>query len=266
MEVIARFMREVGVTEAILYGSRARGDHLKTSDVDLMVISPHFHGTRFVDRLPPLHRAWDPDLPPLEVLAYTPEEFERARQGLGIERVADRTGVRITLSDGPDGAAFTQLPASASGGEAMLHRTRDWLTEAETQERCAQVTAEAQLYSQAIYHARQAVELALKAAILQLRRTQPPGTHSLVELAAEVCDEPPEEVRAGLRQLDPYYILTRYPTEVVPSPSKYYEEQDASVALATMRALLDWVRERLPETPAPDGSEEPSGANEPERE
>ncbi|MGC9317856.1 MAG: nucleotidyltransferase domain-containing protein [Armatimonadota bacterium] len=103
IDIIRCFMRRVGVSEAILYGSRARDDHIKTSDVDLMVISPRFEGVRFMDRLPPLHHQWDPSLPFLEVLAYTPEEFERAKEGLGIERIAAETGIRITLDDEAEG-------------------------------------------------------------------------------------------------------------------------------------------------------------------
>lgn len=96
---IRRFLSRVGVSEAILYGSRARGDSLRDSDVDLMLISPRFEGTRPHRRLPALHEAWDPSLPFLEVLAYTPEEFEQARKCLGIERIAHREGIRITIDD-----------------------------------------------------------------------------------------------------------------------------------------------------------------------
>jgi hypothetical protein len=62
-----------------------------------MVISPRFEGTRPHRRLSALHEKWDPSLPFLEVLAYTPEEFEEARQHLGIERIADEEGIRITV-------------------------------------------------------------------------------------------------------------------------------------------------------------------------
>jgi len=98
IEEIKQFMRRVGVEEAILYGSRARGDNLKSSDVDMILISPRFEGIRFIERLPPLHRAWHiPELFP-EVLAYTPEEFEAAQDYLGIEREAARTGMRLKQS------------------------------------------------------------------------------------------------------------------------------------------------------------------------
>ena len=101
IDEIRAFMSLVRVGEAILYGSRARGDYLHTSDVDLMLISPQFEGVRFVDRLPPLHNAWRLWWIYPELLAYTPEEFERAREGFGIEREAARTGIRITLEKDP---------------------------------------------------------------------------------------------------------------------------------------------------------------------
>jgi uncharacterized protein len=103
IEEIKRFLRRAGVKEAILYGSRARGDALRTSDVDLMLISHRFEGTRPHRRLPALHEKWDPSLPFLEVLAYTPQEFERARKQLGIERIAHEEGIRITADlDDPE--------------------------------------------------------------------------------------------------------------------------------------------------------------------
>ena len=99
IEEIKKFMRRVGVEDAILYGSRARGDNLKDSDVDMILISPKFEGVRFIKRLPPLHGAWHLVHLYPEVLAYTPEEFEDAQDYLGIEREATRTGIRVTLSE-----------------------------------------------------------------------------------------------------------------------------------------------------------------------
>ncbi len=92
-------MGRAGVDEAVLFGSRARGDHLLTSDVDLIAISARFAGTRPHRRLADLHDHWDPELPFLQVLAYTPDEFSKACKGPGIERIADRTGIRITIDD-----------------------------------------------------------------------------------------------------------------------------------------------------------------------
>lgn len=64
--------------KVVLFGSRARGDHLKHSDYDIIVVSPCFEGYNFLDRLAMLYELWDGDLH-LDVLAYTPEEFEQKK-------------------------------------------------------------------------------------------------------------------------------------------------------------------------------------------
>jgi predicted nucleotidyltransferase len=99
IEEIRAFMRRARVGEVWLYGSWARGDQREWSDVDLLVVSQRFQGTRFIDRPATLYKHWDILNPYADLLAYTPEEFERAREGLGIEREAARTGIRITLEE-----------------------------------------------------------------------------------------------------------------------------------------------------------------------
>jgi len=60
--------------KAILFGSAARGNDDAYSDIDLIVIKRT--DKRFLDRLAEVIRAIDPDFA-LDVLVYTPEEFER---------------------------------------------------------------------------------------------------------------------------------------------------------------------------------------------
>lgn len=96
---IREYLQRVNVEEAILYGSYTRGDERRYSDADLILISPRFEGVRFLDRLPPLYLEWRLVRPPIEPLAYTPEEFEKARKQPGIERIAHREGIRITIGE-----------------------------------------------------------------------------------------------------------------------------------------------------------------------
>ena len=111
IEEIKKFMRRVGVEQAILYGSRARGDNLKSSDVDMILISPRFEGIRFIDRLPPLHGAWHiPQLFP-EVLAYTPEEFEASASDPGLPT----RGLTLRLLAFSPTMASTTWPSSTPG-------------------------------------------------------------------------------------------------------------------------------------------------------
>ena len=78
----------------IAFGSRVRGDALSTSDLDLILVSPWFAQVPFLRR--PVAVLEMLDYPGgLELLCYTPEEFEQKRQELGIVRVALEEGITL---------------------------------------------------------------------------------------------------------------------------------------------------------------------------
>ena len=78
----------------LVFGSRAQGNPLKESDLDLLVVSKSFEGVPFTQRA---HRIlWTLRVPfPIEVLCYTPEEYERKRKEMGVVRVASEEGIDL---------------------------------------------------------------------------------------------------------------------------------------------------------------------------
>lgn len=90
-EVLAREFR---VKRMILFGSRARGDFLHSSDVDVLIVSDDFANVDFLERIRRVARLWEGDLR-LEPLCYTPEEFERKKKEIGIVAVAAEEGQEI---------------------------------------------------------------------------------------------------------------------------------------------------------------------------
>jgi len=97
-ERVVKAIRErIPDARVILFGSRARGDALKDSDIDLIVVSKVFEGMHFTDRASYVLRIlWEADtLPPVDVdlLCYTPEEFEERRREISIVREALLYGV-----------------------------------------------------------------------------------------------------------------------------------------------------------------------------
>jgi predicted nucleotidyltransferase len=69
---------EFTAASILLFGSRIRGDARPDSDLDAIVISPAFLGIPFVDRAGRLlRRIRFPHA--LDLLCYTPEEFERMK-------------------------------------------------------------------------------------------------------------------------------------------------------------------------------------------
>ena len=79
-------LEKVGVVveAAYLFGSWARGDWLRDSDVDLEVVSPSFRGVPWLRRLELLAKVEARlGLPiSLDVLPYTPEEVAEAKSAV----------------------------------------------------------------------------------------------------------------------------------------------------------------------------------------
>lgn len=93
-----RLEEAVGPVEhLVLFGSHARGDTHEWSDVDLLVVSPAFEGDTAVARAGRARRLW-PIHFPVDILCYTPEEFERLRRQVSIVRVALDEGIDVAAA------------------------------------------------------------------------------------------------------------------------------------------------------------------------
>jgi len=85
------------VDHVVLFGSHARGETHEWSDVDVMVVSPAFHGMSQIRRAARARGAWD--LPhPVDILCYTPEEFEDLRHQISIVRHALEEGAEVGVA------------------------------------------------------------------------------------------------------------------------------------------------------------------------
>lgn len=100
-EMLANYIDELGkhikVEKVILFGSRARGDELKGSDIDLVVISQDFEQLDFVKRLEFLELQWKYSTP-IEALGYTPKEFEEKSGRICILSEVKKYGKEIYAS------------------------------------------------------------------------------------------------------------------------------------------------------------------------
>lgn len=95
---VARYLpklkRRYRPSVVLAFGSRARGEALAESDLDLLVVSDRFRGVPFLERVSAL--LTELDIPfAVDVLCYTPEEFARKRRELGIVSLAVEEGVPL---------------------------------------------------------------------------------------------------------------------------------------------------------------------------
>jgi len=98
-KIINNFVRKVRkkykVEKAIFFGSRARGDYLKNSDYDIILVSPDFEGIFFSKRIALMYDFWDNYPLEIEPLCYTPKEFEQKKKEIGIVSEAVKEGIMI---------------------------------------------------------------------------------------------------------------------------------------------------------------------------
>ncbi len=89
-----RLARCIRVERMILFGSRARGDWLLTSDADVMIVSPDFQGHRFADRSAEVLARWRGSVD-LEAFCYTPDEIAERKREIGLVAQALKEGLQI---------------------------------------------------------------------------------------------------------------------------------------------------------------------------
>jgi predicted nucleotidyltransferase len=91
---LPRLKRRYQPELVLVFGSRARGEALAESDLDLVVVSTRFRDVPFLERAARLLA--DLDLPfAVDLLCYTPEEFARKREELGVVSLALEEGLPL---------------------------------------------------------------------------------------------------------------------------------------------------------------------------
>jgi predicted nucleotidyltransferase len=89
-----RLAVDFDISRMLLFGSFAREDFKKWSDIDLLIVSRDFANVKKARRAVRLYDYWTFKLP-VDFLCYTPEEFSRLSKGVTIVREAVREGIEI---------------------------------------------------------------------------------------------------------------------------------------------------------------------------
>ena len=84
--------KQFKLENAILFGSRAREDHLNSSDVDLILVSNDFKNISFKKRGIEFIDLWNEPID-IQILCYTQEEFNKLKKQLGIVSQAIKEGI-----------------------------------------------------------------------------------------------------------------------------------------------------------------------------
>lgn len=89
-----KMQKDFKISKLMLFGSFARGDYKKWSDVDLLIVSKDFKKFKKVQRAAKLYDYWTYKYP-VDFLCYTPEEFNKLKKQITIVREAVKEGIVI---------------------------------------------------------------------------------------------------------------------------------------------------------------------------
>jgi len=92
---VRRVGKKYRLQKALLFGSRARGDFLKESDYDVILVSDDFEGVFFTDRIAKMYEFWNNYPIDIEPLCYTKKEFEKKKREIGIVSQAVKEGIEV---------------------------------------------------------------------------------------------------------------------------------------------------------------------------
>jgi predicted nucleotidyltransferase len=93
---LKRLKRELGVVEVYIFGSRAYGNPLLESDLDMIVVSEVFGKRSFIENMELLSRMWNGSFT-VEMFPYTPEQLRRYAERKTVVSEALKRGIRIRL-------------------------------------------------------------------------------------------------------------------------------------------------------------------------
>ena len=214
-----RLVKKYNPDRIILFGSRAKGNSDKGSDIDLVIVKE--------TKEPPLDRHIEVETlladraVPIDILVYTPDE------------------IRHLYSIG---SPFVEELMEKGRLLYMRKATSAWVREAEEELESARVLYEHGRYKSACYHSQQSVEKALKAMIIE-NGMRPERSHDIIELHNALKRIGYD---SGLSMEDAVYLNSvykgRYPTEEGLLPLGEPSRGDAERAVLAAESIIERLK------------------------
>jgi len=100
-KLISLLSEKINIDKAYLYGSYARGSWLKTSDIDLIIVSPSFENMPLMKRLDMINEVqWKAGIHPyIEAIPLTPIEFKEKSDKSTLLRDASKYWIEIDVKN-----------------------------------------------------------------------------------------------------------------------------------------------------------------------
>ena len=124
----------------------------------------------------------------------------------------------------------------------MRVEVENWLKQSEADFNTAKNSLGSGDYYASVFWFQQSIEKAFKGLCL-LKLKDIPKSHSIIYFAQKL--EVPKELLSGIRDLNPEYLITRYPDMAEGIPSEVYDIKIAKRHQETVEEVLKWVKKQI---------------------
>ena len=246
--IVARVVKAAQPQKVILFGSAARGDMDRHSDLDFLVIIRDDEDRDEVERR--IYTGLRGKEVPVDVIVASTSTIARYKNSHAlVYKPALREGKVMYESPNqdmphdPDDLPPEEYPP----GQYPDDDPREWLARAKGSLELAKMRGPRIYFEDLCFFAQQAAEKAIKARLIALD-VEFPYTHEIDKLLLEVesaGDVIPDEVRAA-EALTRYAVTTRYPrgrgrSGGRPEPIARVTEDEYLAAIRAAEAVVDWV-------------------------
>ena len=246
--IVERVVKAAQPQKVILFGSAARGDMDRHSDLDFLVIIRDDEDLNEVERR--IYAGLRGKEVPVDVIIASTSTIARYKNSHAlVYKPALREGKVMYESPNqeipldPDELPPEEYPP----GQYPADDPREWLARAKANLMRAKRWEPGDYYEDLCFDAQQAAEKAIKARLIALE-VDFPYTHDITTLFLEAeatGDVIPAEVRVA-EALTPYAITTRYPWGPGrgprhPEPIARVTEEQYHAAIRAAEAVVDWV-------------------------
>jgi HEPN domain-containing protein len=123
-----------------------------------------------------------------------------------------------------------------------------WIEQAQEDLKTAQILLEQGRFYASVFFCHQASEKALKALLLKYGK-DPGKMHSLPDLLElielDVGINVPQAIRIAVYDVNPHYVITRYPDAANGVPAKAYNQAKAEEIFRESKEVVEWSKQNL---------------------
>ena len=125
----------------------------------------------------------------------------------------------------------------------MREETLNWWKQANYDLSAAKKNVEINEYYVACFLSQQSAEKALKTLYIEKFKELPPSTHNLKKLGEMLNVQ--DEIMDALIELNPNYVVGRYPNAANGVPAEQYNKRIADTNVICAEKVIDWVKKEL---------------------